>query len=575
MKYIPVKKKSIFDHLDKINDKIGDTVELKTTAKDNLVNAINEVKDSVGTGGGGSIDVVDNLESTDTNKALSANQGKILNDTKLDKTNAIGRAGTGASAEVFGVQTDAIGDISHAEGMGTVAVGHYSHSEGRDTTATGNGSHVEGENTGAHGDASHAEGIRSYASGDYSHAEGNETKAISKASSSHGIITFAGAKCFNIKTFGTASTKTYTLDSVEGLEVGDVFSLHLKNEYDNQGKITEINTSTKTVTVDNFKEAETATEGNPVLNIFRIAAKPEVGTTDFAEAAFAEGCRTKAVAKYAHAEGVDTTVIGNNGHAEGKETVAVYAAHAEGEFTKANGRSSHAEGGNTIASGLAQHVQGKYNIEDSANKYAHIVGNGTSDTNRSNAHTVDWDGNAWFAGDIKIGGTSYDDTAANTIATSDTVVKLTGAQSIAGTKKFTSIPEIPTTTPTKDTQVVNKGYVDSKRGGDIFIYFHMIDTEFVKCRDWTKVGSLSEYCDSSSVILIKTSNDYPIEPWELNTEIILNTQSTQHIVKLKILDNYDIMIKCTSNFSAAGETIASCRISIRNGSYIDMTGIVS
>jgi hypothetical protein len=31
------------------------------------------------------------------------------------------------------------------------------------------------------------------------------------------------------------------------------------------------------------------------------------------------------------------------------------------------------------------------------------MGNGTSDTARSNAHTIDWDGNAWFAGDVESG----------------------------------------------------------------------------------------------------------------------------------------------------------------------------
>ena len=39
-------------------------------------------------------------------------------------------------------------------------------------------------------------------------------------------------------------------------------------------------------------------------------------------------------------------------------------------------------------------------------EYAHVVGNGTSDTNRSNAHTLDWEGNAWYQGDIYIGSTS-------------------------------------------------------------------------------------------------------------------------------------------------------------------------
>jgi hypothetical protein len=32
------------------------------------------------------------------------------------------------------------------------------------------------------------------------------------------------------------------------------------------------------------------------------------------------------------------------------------------------------------------------------------VGNGIDENNRSNAHTVDWDGNAWFAGSLTFNG---------------------------------------------------------------------------------------------------------------------------------------------------------------------------
>ena len=47
-------------------------------------------------------------------------------------------------------------------------------------------------------------------------------------------------------------------------------------------------------------------------------------------------------------------------------------------------------------------VQGKYNIVDrkSQNTYVHTVGNGTSDTSRSNAYTLDWQGNGTFAGTV-------------------------------------------------------------------------------------------------------------------------------------------------------------------------------
>ena len=38
--------------------------------------------------------------------------------------------------------------------------------------------------------------------------------------------------------------------------------------------------------------------------------------------------------------------------------------------------------------------------------YVHIVGNGASSSALSNAHTLDWSGNAWFAGDVYVGSTS-------------------------------------------------------------------------------------------------------------------------------------------------------------------------
>ena len=85
-----------------------------------------------------------------------------------------------------------------------------------------------------------------------------------------------------------------------------------------------------------------------------------------------------------------------------------YMSHAEGNLSIASGDMSHAEGYGTIAKSNFQHVEGQYNIEDSTNKYAHIVGNGSGNA-RSNAHTVDWDGNAWYQGNVYVGGTSQDD----------------------------------------------------------------------------------------------------------------------------------------------------------------------
>ena len=99
-------------------------------------------------------------------------------------------------------------------------------------------------------------------------------------------------------------------------------------------------------------------------------------------------------------EGLNTTASGAYSHAEGwGSTASNSASHAEGLDTTASGQCSHAEGSNTIASAAYQHVQGFYNLEKDYS-YIHIVGNGTK-SNRSNAHTLDWFGNAWYAGTVE------------------------------------------------------------------------------------------------------------------------------------------------------------------------------
>ena len=104
---------------------------------------------------------------------------------------------------------------------------------------------------------------------------------------------------------------------------------------------------------------------------------------------------------YAHAEGRKTTASGHRAHSEGTSTKASGdSSHAEGFGTVASGSYSHAEGWCTHATAAAQHVGGKYNIVDEEKKYAEIIGNG-DETSTSNARTLDWDGNAWHAGDVK------------------------------------------------------------------------------------------------------------------------------------------------------------------------------
>lgn len=177
-----------------------------------------------------------------------------------------------------------------------------------------------------------------------------------------------------------------------------------------------------------WKAVEYMTKANPTgTGAFSMGRKAgsTVGTNSHAEGdsveasgtcSHAEGSGTTASGTGVHAEGLNTTASGSGSHAEGASTHATshYShaegagttasgmfSHVEGEGTTASADHSHAEGSGTLASSANQHVQGKYNLEDADGKYAHIVGNGTASDARSNAHTLDWEGNGWYAGTVE------------------------------------------------------------------------------------------------------------------------------------------------------------------------------
>ena len=195
------------------------------------------------------------------------------------------------------------------------------------------------------GYAAHAEGYQTTALGNYSHAEGHDTKAIGIYSHAEGLGSIADARASHAEGYATKAS------------------------------------------------AEDAhSEGNTTLAS--------------GSASHAEGLTSQANGDYSHAEGHVNKAEGIYSHAEGDGTEANgKASHTEGHDTSALGDYSHAEGYRTIARGEHQHVDGRLNIEDTENKYAQITGNGDPRTNtRSNARTLDWDGNVWYAGTVETTG---------------------------------------------------------------------------------------------------------------------------------------------------------------------------
>ena len=136
----------------------------------------------------------------------------------------------------------------------------------------------------------------------------------------------------------------------------------------------------------------------------------------------AEGYETKAEGWGSHAEGAGTRASGVNSHAEGLYSTAQGAeSHAEGQGSGAGGQQAHAEGYASSAMGDNSHAQntgtftvsksqtalGEFNVLDTTGSvstrgtYAAIIGNGTANDARSNALTVDWNGNVDIASGAK------------------------------------------------------------------------------------------------------------------------------------------------------------------------------
>ena len=149
--------------------------------------------------------------------------------------------------------------------------------------------------------------------------------------------------------------------------------------------------------------------GSGAISVGRALVDAGGNSVPVGQNSVALGENVKATAARAVALGSNTEASSYAAFAEGEQSEASGSgSHAEGRLTKAKGLASHSEGQCTIAGSAFQHVQGKYSIEDEDGRYAHIVGNGSSITDRSNAHTVDWDGNAWYSGDVRVGGSDYD-----------------------------------------------------------------------------------------------------------------------------------------------------------------------
>lgn len=324
-------------------------------------------------GGGSSAPDDTKADKTDTVLLTTLSRGRKADTTVGTGSFAFGQnvTASGMLSHAEGYQTIASATCAHAEGYNTTASGNDSHAEAYHTTASGNYSHAEGNVTVANGYASHSEGANTTAYADYSHAEGSYTRAMgggshaegyyriasgmySHAEGTTGVITGYITVSQNDNSFSPTSSESI----FKSVNVGQ--TVFVENDY--IGKIIERDATNKTVTL------------YPPFD------------QDYNHKRF--------ILYYGDASGD--------------------YSHAEGNQTTASGVSAHAEGFNTVAKGMYQHVFGAYNIEDTNTNtnekgtYVEIVGNGTDSNARSNARTLDWNGNERLAGDITLNAGSND-----------------------------------------------------------------------------------------------------------------------------------------------------------------------
>lgn len=338
---------------------------------------------------------------------------------------------TGAHAE--GVYTAAVGSYAHAEGYATTAMLQYSHAEGNKTRASGLGAHAEGSLTTANSGYTHAEGYYTKALDQSCHSEGHNTNASKGASHAEGRNTIASGSCSHAEgNFALAS-------GIGSHAEGNVYCVYINltgepnattynftQNYTSNTILLLKMAHTKIISnTDNTKFQLNASSYSTITNIdfdnSTITVDTTLSDTAISDAQYYIYIRTEANGTASHAEGLSSLASGEGSHAEGRQTLASGTySHAEGSLTTASGNNSHASGELTTAATKAQTVIGTYNIPDDNTtnlhpsqysgfgKYAFIVGNGYDTGGASNAHTLDWQGNGWYAGKLTVGSAPTD-----------------------------------------------------------------------------------------------------------------------------------------------------------------------
>ena len=263
-----------------------------------------------------------------------------------------------------------VGERSVALGNNVEASGRWSFATGNSTIASAGNAHAEGGGTIAMGGQSHAEGGGTVAAGVNSHAEGYYSITTGEGSHAEGVSVAVGNYAH------TEGTALYgSIIKLTGSANATTYSYTVNSGYTFTPYIGE------------------AIVYNNIVAL--VTAIDEINHTLTLSVTFGDVLN-------------NTTVKFMHGYATG------IAAHTEGRAT--------------IAASDRQHVQGSYNVIDSNNVYADIVGNGIAGEERSNAYALTWTGDGKYAGNIYVG-CNNDSTGGTRLATiTEVAAKLDAAE---------------------------------------------------------------------------------------------------------------------------------------------------
>ena len=238
------------------------------------------------------------------------------------------------------------------------------------------------------------------------------------------------------------------------------------------------------------------------------------------------------------------------GSAEGARSIAAAGwAKGTGSFTQGNspvayGNYSTAIGDYTVSTAQGSVATGRYNIKDTDENYALIVGNGIKGTeyingqgwnhSYSNAYTLDWQGNARYAGDVYVQGTGTDD--------------LQNAKKLATEEYVNSLVE----NKADNTDIVQANWEENNSESDAYVMNRPFYDSRTNVIEWDGETSDAIVTIPEMNVTLYRVSDTPLTQAELGTVTYYNFGSTKGYTDL----NSDLAVESDGKIISEEQTFA-------------------